>query len=114
MGIKDLGKRKALEGMANHANRLRASGTGINIIENATFSRVDVGGAKGHVMELDDAIQFDVGNGAAGRSITTIIVESATSPAGIMYQIDVSSENYDFDEVGGRLTITELEIYIND
>ena len=114
MGIKDLGKRKALQGMADHANRLRATGSGINMLENATFSASEVGGAKGWVMELDDAIQFDVGNGSAGRSITAISVESATSPAGLMYTIDVTAENYSFDEVGGRLTITELEIYIDE
>lgn len=114
MGLESIGKREVMLALANKANRLRATGTGVNILMVASYSMQEVGGAKGYILELDSPIQFDVPSGSAGRSITSLNIESTTSPTGVVYSIDVSAEDYTFEQVGGRLTASELEVFIDE
>ena len=114
MSIQAIGKGVVMSALADKANRLRATGTGVNILEEAVFESGVVDPPKQRVLYLDGAVQFDVNGGAAGRNITKLTLESSIAPAGVVYEIDVSAEEYDFEEVGGRLTITELEIFIDE
>ena len=112
MGLTTAGKSFVFNALAGGIARMYVEGTGINLFK-SDVSMSDVADQdKGRILELQAPVQFDIDAGSAGRSITEI--KLSNSAGGTLYTIDVTAQGYTFEEVGGRLTVSELEVFVDE